>query len=155
MDIAKMLTGHELFASLLPDQVEKISRFSSSRKLKKGEIVHEYDAKATHVFVLLEGQVELRLPAGGSGPGLLISRVSKDEFFGIAPLLGSKTYTTRGVCAAPSKVLVIEAKPLLALLRANPAIDHQVMTVVARAYFHRYQGLAERIERVLAELGSS
>jgi signal-transduction protein with cAMP-binding, CBS, and nucleotidyltransferase domain len=154
MDIAKMLTGHEFFASLLPEQVEKISRFSVSKRLKRGEVVHEYDGKATQIFVLLEGEVELRLPAGSAEPGLLINRVSRGEFFGIAPLLGAKRYTTRGVCAAPSKVLFIEAKPLLALLNANPTIDRQVMAVVARAYFDRYQKLAERIERVLAELAS-
>ncbi len=154
MDIARMLTGHELFGSLLPDQVEKISGFSASRKLKNGEVVHDFDGKATHVFVLLEGQVELRLPGGAGDAGVLVSRVGTDEFFGIAPLLGSKRYTTRAVCAGASKVLFIEAKPLLALLRANPVIDHQVMTAVARAYFERYVGLAGRVQRAFRDLSA-
>jgi len=152
MEIASMLTGHELFGSLLPDQVEKVTRFSASRKMKKGEVVHEFDGKATHVFTLLEGEVQLRLPTGEGEGGVLVSRVGKGEIFGIAPLLGSKRYTTTAVCMGPSKVLFVEAKPLLALLRTNPVVDRQVMSVVARAYFDRYVSLEARVRQAFTDL---
>jgi len=152
MDISKMLTGHQLFKSFLPEQVDKISRFSSSRTLQKGEIVYMPDRKATHVFVLLEGEVHLRLSSGTGESGLLVSRVAKGEFFGIAPLLGSDRYTTNAQCAKPSKALFIEAQPLIEMLKANPIIGQQVMTLVARTYFDRYQVLMERIQKVLNDL---
>jgi CRP-like cAMP-binding protein len=152
-DVAKMLSGHQFFEPFPPDEVEKISRFASSRELEAGDVVHESKEKATHVFVLLEGRIELRLPGEAGEAGILISRVAQGDLFGIAPILGSGRYTTRGVCTEPSKVLFIEARPLLELLRANPRIDRVIMRIVARSYFNRYVRLAELVQRFLSDPG--
>ena len=153
MQMSKMLTGHEFFQSLLPEMVDKISSISAAKKMEKGDAVYGVDKKATHVFVLLEGQVELRIPSSSCDSGLLVSKVSRGEFFGIAPLMDADRYTTMAVCTRTSKVLFIEAKPLIAMLRNYPLVGYQFMTVVARAYFERYQNLMERIQKVLADLG--
>lgn len=152
MNISKMLTGHTLFQSFPPEQVESISRVSSSRELEKGAIIYDSDRKATHVFVLLEGEVHLRMPATQGETGMLVSRVGKGEFFGIAPLLGCDRYTTRAQCAGASKILYIEAQALATLLKANPLIGQQMMSVVARVYFDRYQRMIERIQKVITDL---
>jgi CRP-like cAMP-binding protein len=120
--------------------------------LDKGEVVYQPDRTPTHVFVLLEGQVHLRLPAGAGETGMLVSQVRKGEFFGIAPLLGSDRYTTRAQCAEASRILFIEAKPFLEVLDANPVVGHRIMTAVARVYFDRYLQIVERIQKVLSGL---
>ena len=152
MSVSKMLTGHDIFRSFLPEQVAAISKCASARKLEKGEIIHQPDRKATHVFVLLDGQVELRLPSGTSELGFLVSRVSKGELFGIAPLLKSECYTTSALCTRASKVLFVEAKPLIDMLNKNPLIGLKMMSIVAGAYFSRYQSLVERVQKALADL---
>jgi CRP-like cAMP-binding protein len=153
VNASPMLAGHDMFHSFLPDEVERVSAFSSTRVLEKGEIIYRPDRLASHVFVLLEGEVHLHLAtAAGSASALLISRVGKGQFFGIAPLLGFNRYTTFAQCAETSRVLFIEAQPLLRILKDNPIAGHQVMTVVARAYFDRYQLAMERIQRVLSDL---
>ena len=103
MSVGKMLTGHEFFHSFLPEQVAAISKFASARKLDKGEIIYRPDRKATHVFVLLDGQVELRLPSGADEMGFLVSRVSKGEFFGIAPFLAPSATPRRPGVARPAR----------------------------------------------------
>ncbi len=152
MSIGRMLTGQEFFHSFPPEQVAAISKFTSVRKLDKGDIIYRPDRKATHVFVLLDGQVELRLPSGTGEMGFLVSSVSKGEFFGIAPLLDSERYTTSAVCLKSSKVLFIEAKPLIALMRDHPLIGLKMMSVVGRAYFDRYESLIERVQKALSDL---
>ena len=152
MSVSKMLTGHDIFRSFLPEQVAAISKCASARKLEKGDIIYQPDRKATHVFVLLDGQVELRLPSGTSELGFLVSRVSKGELFGIAPLLKSECYTTSALCTRASKVLFIEAKPLIEMLSNHPLLGFKIMTVVAGAYFSRYQSLIERVQRALSDL---
>ena len=82
MDIGKMLKGHDLFKSFLPDQVEALSRFCSTKTLEKGQTVYDADRKATHVFVLLDGQIHLRFPGGTGEVGPLVSRIGKGELFG-------------------------------------------------------------------------
>jgi CRP-like cAMP-binding protein len=78
--------------------------------------------------------------------------VSKGELFGIAPLLDSDRYTTSALCTKASRVLFIEAKPLIELLSKNPLTALKMMSVVARAYFDRYQILIERVQRALSDL---
>jgi CRP-like cAMP-binding protein len=153
MQISKMLTGHEFFQSLLPEMVDRISSISAAKEIEKGKALYGVDTKATHVFVLLDGEVELRLPSSCCDSGLIVSRVSPGEFFGIAPLLDADRYTTLAICTSPSKILFIEAKPLLEMLKAHPSVGHQCMTVVARTYFERYQYLRERIQKALVDLG--
>ncbi len=109
-------------------------------------------AQKADVFVLLDGQVHLRFPGGNGEEGPLVSRIGRGELFGIAPLLGSDRYTTRAQCATTAKVLFVEARALLDLLKANPVIGHHVMTAVARAYFDRYELLMQRVQKVLADL---
>jgi len=152
MSVGRMLTGHEFFHSFLPEQVAAISGFTSARKLDKGDIIYRPDRNATHVFVLLDGQVELRLPSGIGEMGFLVSSVSKGEFFGIAPFLGAERYTTSALCTKASRVLFIEAKPLIELLSNHPLIGLKMMSVVARAYFDRYQSLIDRVQRALSDL---
>ena len=152
MGVSKMLTGHFFFSSFLPEDVAAISKFASARTLDKGEIIYGPDRKATHVFVLLDGQVELRLPSGTDEMGFLVSRVSKGEFFGVAPLLGGERYTTSARCTKASKVLFVEAKPLIDVLSGHPLIGLKMMSVVARAYFDRYQSLIDRVQRALSDL---
>jgi CRP-like cAMP-binding protein len=150
--ITKMLLGHHLFKSLLPEQVEAVSRFSHTKCVEKGENLYRPDGKATHVFILMEGQVELRLPHSADRTGLLVSRVRKDEVFGIAPLLGSDQYTTTAHCTEASRILFIEAQPLMDLLKENPLVGQQIMRAVARAYFDRYMLLMKHIQSMLTHL---
>jgi CRP-like cAMP-binding protein len=78
--------------------------------------------------------------------------VSKGEFFGIAPFLDAERYTTSALCTKTSKVLFIEARPLIELLSNHPLIGLKMMSVVARAYFDRYQSLIDRVQRALSDL---
>lgn len=151
MDIVVTLQGHAFFAPFPPEQVEAISRFTTPATLRKGDVVHQMGQKANHVFLLQEGRVDLRLQSRRRDPGLLISRLSPGELFGIAPLLGSDRYTTQAVCTDDSTILFIEAKPLVELLQANPQISCLILRGVARSYFTRYVSLAELVQRFLSD----
>ena len=152
MNIGKMLKGHDLFKSFPPEDVDRLTRHSDAKILEAGETIYTADQRATHVFVLLDGEVHLRLAEEGGPADVLVSRVKEGELFGLAPLIGCSRYTTRADAARSSKVLYVEARPLNETLRRNPAIGHEVMSAVARAYFERYKGLMERVEKVVADL---
>lgn len=152
MDIVKTLEGHAFFGSFRPEQVDRISRFSHSKILEEGTIVYRADQKATHIFVLLSGEVRLHLPSQNAESPVVVSRVSEGGFFGMAPLLGSDRYTTIAKCARKSKILYIESAPLMEMLGSNPAIGQQVMTMVARLYFDRYVNMLKRLQNVLSGL---
>lgn len=152
MEVTKTLEGHAFFKSFRPEQVDKISKFSHTKTVEKGTVVYRPDRKATHIFVLLDGGVELHLPSPAGESAVLIGRVNKGGFFGIAPLLGSDRYTTVARCVKDSRILFIESKPLMEMLASNPVIGQQLMGMVAGVYFDRYLSMLKRLQNVLAGL---
>jgi CRP-like cAMP-binding protein len=144
MSISQMLRGYDLFRSLPPEEVETLSSFSSVRSFAQDEVVHKDQGAASRIFVLLSGEVQLRLAATSGEQGVVVVKVSKGEIFGIAPLLGEERYTATAKCLTPAEVLALEAKPLREVLKRNPAAGHAVMSAVARAYYTRYMELLGR-----------
>jgi CRP-like cAMP-binding protein len=152
MSTAGVLKGHTLFQSLSVDEVEAISRFSSVKTLKKGEAVFREDAPATHVFVLLEGSVQLRLATEKGEYGLVVSKIEEGELFGISPLTGSTRYTASALCAKDAEVLAVEAKPLRELLQQDCMIGFQIMSRVAEAFFSRYVRVVKSLQSVVEQI---
>jgi len=152
MSVTKMLKGHELFQSLSFEDVDKISNFSGVKDLRKDEAVFTSDGLGSHFFVLLEGSVNLRLPADAHEASLVVGRMEKGDIFGLAPLLGAGRHTTTAQCAEPCKVLSIEAAPLRALLERNSLVGLHIMEVAGQAYFTRYVETLKRVQKVINEI---
>ena len=144
MNLSQMLRGYDLFHSLPPEEVEAISSFSAPKSFAKDEVVYKDEASASHVFVLLRGEVQLRINATAGERGIVAVKVGNGEIFGIAPILGEPRYTATAKCLVPCDVLAVEAKPLRAVLARNPVAAAAVMAAVSRAYYTRYMELLGR-----------
>ena len=138
MSVSMMLKGHDLFKALPIEEVDRINSFSSLKSFAKGEVVYPCEGFASHVFVLVEGQVALKLPPKAGQASLVVARAEKGELFGLVPLLDLNRYTVTAECVEASSVLAVEAAPLLEVLKRHPAVAHTVMTAVAKAYYTRY-----------------
>ncbi|MCP4686305.1 MAG: cyclic nucleotide-binding domain-containing protein, partial [bacterium] len=112
MSIDRILRGHDVFQSLSLEQAHALSGFSSLKQLEAEETVFTYNGAAGHVFMLMKGAVELRLPARQDDFSMVISKVETGELFGLSPLLDSPRYTSTAQCREVTEVLSIEAKPL-------------------------------------------
>lgn len=152
MSVTKLLTGHELFRSLRFEDVDRINSFSGLKDLDADAFVFERGMQGSHIYVLLEGQVHLRLPAGAHEASLGVGRIEKGEIFGLAPLLGAGRHLTSARCAEPCKVLAIEAAPLRELLEQEHAVGFHIMSMAAQAYFTRYVETLERVRKVINEI---
>lgn len=147
-----MLKGHELFQSLSFEEIDRVSSFSGVKQFLEGEEVFRSGSVGSHFFVLLEGRVNLRLPADAHEASLVVGRMENGDIFGLAPLLGKGRHTTTARCGEPSTVLAIEAEPLRALLEQNSPVGLQVMKVAAQAYFSRYVETLSRLQKVVNEI---
>jgi signal-transduction protein with cAMP-binding, CBS, and nucleotidyltransferase domain len=152
MSIAGMLKGHDLFRALSVEDVGRISGFSSMKNFEKDETIFVNGRPGTHVFLLLEGSVYLRMPADSPELSIAVARVEKGELFGLSPLLGSKTYTASGHCRENSSVLAIEARPFRELLHSNCSTGLHIMSEVAHVYFTRYLQVLKSLQRVVSDL---
>jgi CRP-like cAMP-binding protein len=154
MSVTKMLKGHELFQSLSFEEIETISGIAGVKEYGAGEEIFASDTAGSHFFVVLEGSVDLRLPADAHESSFVVGRMERGDIFGLAPLLGKGRHTTTARCGEPTTVLAIEATPLMELLEQNCSVGLQVMRVAAQAYFSRYVETLSRLQNVVNEIAA-
>jgi signal-transduction protein with cAMP-binding, CBS, and nucleotidyltransferase domain len=152
MGIDRVLRGHDVFQSLSIEQSHALSEFSALKQLESGETVFKYDVKAGHIYMLMKGAVELRLPAQQNDFSMVISKVEIGELFGLSPLLDSPRYTTTAECTAATEVLSIEARPLRELLRQNQHVGFEIINQVAHIYFSRYIEVLKNFQSIVNQI---
>jgi CRP-like cAMP-binding protein len=152
MSVQTILKGHELFHRLRVEAVDKISGFSERQRFQRDDFVFKYEEKADKIYLLLEGSVHLRLPARPEEFSIVVSKLEKDDLFGLSPLLGSDRYTLEAKCLGKSEVLVIDAKKFLNLLETDPNMGFLIMTEVARIYFDRYIQLLNKLQSIVLQI---
>ena len=147
-----VLKGHELFASLNVDEINKLSKFSSVKEFHDREVIFKYNHRSSHFYMLMEGLVYLQLPANPPEFNFSIAKVEKGELFGISPLIDSPRYTSSAQCFTDTRVLSIEAKPFRELLRQNSHAGLDIINQVAHIYFNRYLDILKRLQDVVGQL---
>ena len=147
-----ILKGHDLFRSLGLEKAFEIKSFSSVKEYHADEVVFNLNETAGHVYMLLEGSVDLRLPSKRQDFSLVVSKIEKGELFGLSPLLGSPRYTATAQCAEASKLLAIEATPFREQLGENAVIGFNIMSQVARIYFERYINVLANLQDIAAQI---
>jgi CRP-like cAMP-binding protein len=146
------MKGYELFQSLSFEEIDAISDFSGRKSMEAGGIIFRAGGKGTHFFVVVDGQVDLKLPSADLESVIVVGRMHRGDIFGLSPLLGIDRFTTTAECAEPSTVLAVEVAPFQRLLKENPRVGLSMMNVVARAYFSRYVETLRRIQNMLDDL---
>jgi len=152
MSIGGLLKGHDLFGALSVEDVDRISRISSVKDFEAGEAIFANNGRGTHIYLLLEGRVHLRIPTDPEEVSIVASRVEKGEIFGLSPMLGSPRYTSSAHCQVRSSVLAIEAKPLRDLLQSNCTAGFQIMNRVAHVYFERYINVLKNLQAIVNQI---
>jgi CRP-like cAMP-binding protein len=152
MSVTGILKGHDLFQSLGQDQARAIANFSSVKECEAGMNIFALGDPGSHVYMLMDGSVNLRLPATDGDFSLVISRIEQGELFGLSPLLDSPVYTATAQCAEPTKVLAIEAKAFRRLLKDNALVGFDIMNRVAHIYFSRYIYVLKSLQNVVGQV---
>jgi CRP-like cAMP-binding protein len=133
----EQFTGQDVFHLLRPEQVNALSEVAEEISLGSGETVYSRGDNAEFLFVVLEGQVSLRLPRSG-GMSVLIDEATKGAIFGYCVCLELDTYSLTAVCAEDSRLLKIEADTLKKLMDQNLIIGYALQTIISQVYFRRY-----------------
>jgi len=103
--IPDRLDKHEVFRFLRPDQVRAISDVAEVVEYQAGETIYEKGSKADHFYVVLDGQVSLRLP-GQSGVSIQIDELT-EGVFGSCICFQLVEYSLNAQCTCDSKLLKI------------------------------------------------
>ncbi len=148
------------FKGLDGGQREKIKPLCEEIRFSEGDKLFAEGDEATHVWIVVEGQVDLRL---GIPPGhateeqtvdSLIVRKKGAEALSIGWSCFVPPYKMRlsAYCASTAcEIVRIRKTDLLNLFEGDPAMGYQFMSHLVTVVGHRFQQLQEFMAREIAE----
>jgi CRP-like cAMP-binding protein len=145
------LKSHEVFQFLRPEQVNAISSAAEELSYTAGDVVFKRGEPADGFFVVLEGQVALRLPRP-DGVNLLIDEVTEGGIFGSCVCFQIHTYTLSATCSTDARILKIEASTLKKLMDDDPLMGYAIQTLVSRVYFKRYIETMQKLQAIVQSI---
>jgi len=144
----------EIFSLLTSKQIAEISEVAHIKDFEEGKIIYDQKEEAKNLFILLDGEVSLRIPSKRDmnieNFSLEIEKINNHgELFGPNLLFGIKRYITRSRATKPSKIMVIDAEKFLEIIRENKS-EFVIMSYLAKVYFQRYINAMKEFEECMA-----
>ena len=141
---------NEIFSLLTSKQITQISEAAVIKDFETDQIIYERKEVAKNLFILLEGEVSLRVPSRDDTSieslSLEIEKiVQHGALFGTNLLFDVKRYMTRARVIKPSKVMILDAEKFLKIIRENQS-EFIVMSYLAKVYFQRYINAMKEFE---------
>ena len=149
--IPDRLDKHEVFQFLRPEQLRAISDVAKVVNFSAGDTIYERGARADHFFVVLEGQVSLRLP-GQSGVSIQIDELTEGAIFGSCICFQLVNYSLNAQCTRDSKILKIESTTLKELMDEDLLMGYTIQTQISRIYFNRYIETMNKLQSIVMNL---
>ncbi len=145
------LTQKEVFKYLRPDQVHTLSDASEIAGYKAGDIVYHRGAKADYFYVVLKGQVTLRMP-GKEGVKVFIDQLDTGAMFGSCVSFAFDSYNLTAQCTEDTDLLRISASVLKELMDAEPNMGYLIQSQISQIYFRRYIETMKKLQAIVMNI---
>jgi small-conductance mechanosensitive channel/CRP-like cAMP-binding protein len=121
----------ELFKSLSEEELDRLAKSVKVAPFAAGEVVTRQDAKANWLYVLTNGQVEIRvnLPDGSTNR---VHSLSAPDFFGEMALITGGRREASVIALSDCECLRVDRSAFGALLERRPEIAREVAEVLAQ-----------------------
>lgn len=124
----------DLFRGLNPSVLSAVMAAGTRHAFAPGEFVYQRDDPAAFLYILMEGEVRLRLGDEGAE---LFTIASLGEVFGWSSLIGRERHTVSAVCRRSSTVLKMSKDRLIAIFEDDPESGFIFYKHLARALGNR------------------
>jgi len=151
----ELLKKIEMFKSLENNQLEKICTCCKSAKYEFGDKLFTENDDASHLWMIIDGTVDLRFELPGGRPTTSANTVSSIKVKDVrAKILGWSCFVhpykmrLSAYCVSRNcEVIKIEKKDLLNLFQEDPEMGYIVMTYLVKVVGYRFQ----QFQNVVAE----
>ena len=127
----------ELFGTLSESQLNILLSHSSVQSFPGGKTIFRQDDEANHLYILIEGTVELSVKTGET-IDFLTSKVEKEgAAFGVPSLIEPFRYNMTATCLKPSKLFVIDAGRVRMEMERDPKMGMEILKKLVSIYFNR------------------
>ena len=145
------LLKQDVFSYLRPEQIDSIHNVSEIIERHAGDLVYTQGEKARHLYVVLDGQLDVLLP-GKKGFGILIESLGRDAMFGASASSMPGTYMLTARCVVDSKILKIEAVALQRLLEEDCQMGYAIQRHISELYFKRYIETMQKLQAIVMSI---
>jgi CRP-like cAMP-binding protein len=145
----EVLRRYPHFAGISDSCIKAVAMISEERSFKAGEEIfqessafkatariYEKGEEATHLFLLVEGEVDIAFTLG-SGKKVVVGRVAPGDLMALSALLPPYQLNASGIARSDGKAIQIEAAGLRELCEKNMDLGYRLMLGVAKALRNR------------------
>jgi CRP-like cAMP-binding protein len=143
--------GQRLFGFLKPEQREAIKRAAIVTAFANGEVIYSKGNQATYLYVVLEGEVALRLP-GPEAVSILIEQLGQGEIFGLNATFDLGSYSVTSQAVGATKVIKIETAVLQQIMDADTQVGYAIQKRISELYYKRYVATARRLQAIVTAI---
>ena len=161
-----LLTGFPFFSDVDADTLEAIAAKGEVLEFKAEDVIFRVDEPATHLYGLLEGEINLVLvfkdkvlktdieyeeaiqaTMVDEEKEIIVDTVTAGQVFGWASIVGPAKRTVNAECSETSRVIAIQADDLTAMFDKDHTLGFSIMKrlsdIIARRLRHRTDKLIE------------
>ncbi len=141
----------DVFRNLNDDQLSAIQNCAEAVDFKKGDRIFEQGDVASHVWIVLEGDVELRTEPTFSEAKTTSKPafMSETHAFGWTCFVQPYRYRLSGYCASRGcKVIRLERDDLLAIFERDAVVGFKVMDYLLGSVGKQFEQLQDEIAKV-------
>jgi CRP/FNR family transcriptional regulator, cyclic AMP receptor protein len=144
----------ELFGTLEESQLDALLEHSTVESLRERTVIFHQGDDATHLFVLIEGAVDLSVK-GSDQTDFMTSCIQKEgAVFGIPSLFEPFRYNVTAIASIPTKLLRINAAELRRKMDDDPKMGLEIMKKLAAIYFTRLNDLRMGVSKFFRDFPS-
>ncbi len=141
------LKAAKVFSYLRPEEIDFLSNYATTEQYKAGEIVYHKGQPAARAYVLLEGEVILRVPTL-AGHGIVVEHAEPGTMIGASVLL-AETYMVTAQCVCDCKIMTLGKAALEQIMEANPRMGLIIEKYLAELYYQRSVDLMHMLEGLI------
>ena len=123
--ITEYLSNHEFFSEFSDDVLKFLCECSSTREIKKGQILFRQGEHADKFYVIRNGRISLQMPAI-MGPTLEIQTLDKDQVLGWSWLISPYQWNFQTKAEEDSELLQFDGTAILARCKQEPKFGYEL-----------------------------
>jgi len=158
------LARFKFFSEVKPDVLESIARIGKISKHKAEEIIFRFDEPATHLYGVMEGEVDLSVVFKDKvlkteikyeeaiqasiveeEKSIVVDSVLPGQVFGWASLVGAGCRTVTAQCSQASRIFVLPATELKTMFETDNALGYVIMKKLSDIISKRLQKRTEKL----------
>ena len=142
--ITEYLSAHEFFSEFSDDSLKFLCECSSTREIKKGQILFLQGEHADKFYVVRSGHISIQMPAI-MGPTLEIQAVDEDQVLGWSWLISPYKWHFQTKAEEDTELLQFDGAALLARCEQEPKFGYELLKKFAELMSVRLTSASQKM----------